>query len=124
MSEAAPVEVSPPSDDALKAKHRKIWASGDYAAVADEVIPRLGVELVRACKVQSGERVLDVAARSGNASIPAATAGAQVIASDLTPELLERGRTTAAAQGLSIDWREADAEALPFVDGEFDTVIS
>ena len=112
------------ADRALKEKHRAVWASGDYPAVAREVIPSLGPVLVEACGVRRGDRVLDVAAGSGNASIPAALAGAEVVASDLTPELLEKGRRLAEEQGLDIEWRQADAEALPFGDGEFDTVLS
>ncbi|MGI8692981.1 MAG: class I SAM-dependent methyltransferase, partial [Geodermatophilaceae bacterium] len=65
-----------------------------------------------------------MAAGSGNAAIPAAEAGATVIASDLTPELLEVGRQLAAERGVEIEWREADAEALPFTDDEFDVVMS
>jgi SAM-dependent methyltransferase len=112
------------ADRALKTKHRAVWASGDYPTVATEVIPDLGPVLVAAAGVQRGDRVLDVAAGSGNAAIPAALAGATVVASDLTPELLETGRRQAEAQGVQLDWRQADAEALPFTDGEFDTVLS
>ncbi len=112
------------ADRALKAKHAAMWALGDYPAVATEIIPDLGPVLVRACGVTSGDRVLDVAAGSGNAAIPAALAGASVVASDLTPELLESGRRQAAQRGVDVEWRRADAEALPFVDGEFDTVLS
>jgi ubiquinone/menaquinone biosynthesis C-methylase UbiE len=111
-------------DRALKAKHRATWAMGDYPTVASELIPELGALLVEACKVGPGQRVLDVAAGSGNAAIPAALAGAQVVASDLTPELLAAGRRSAEARGAALEWREADAEALPFGDGEFDTVVS
>ncbi len=64
------------ADRALKAKHRALWGSGDYAAVAAELIPALGHELVRAAGIRPGDRVLDVAAGSGNAAIPAAEAGA------------------------------------------------
>jgi len=112
------------ADRALKAKHAAMWALGDYPAVASEVIPALGPILVEACGVGPGDRVLDVAAGSGNAAIPAALAGGKVVASDLTPELLENGRRHAAEQGVDLEWREADAEALPFADGEFDTVLS
>lgn len=108
----------------LKAKHRAMWALGDYPAVASHVISELGGVLVRECGIRQGDRVLDVAAGSGNAAIPAALLGADVIASDLTPELLEAGRALAAERGARLDWREADAEALPFTDGEFDTVMS
>lgn len=108
----------------LKARHRVMWALGDYPALADELIPDLGAALASACGVRPGDKVLDVAAGSGNAAIPAARAGAQVVACDLTPELLAAGRARAAAQGVEIDWREADAEALPFADGQFDVVMS
>lgn len=112
------------ADRALKAKHRAMWAMGDYPAVAAEVIPDLGAALVEACKVGPGQRVLDVAAGSGNAAIPAALAGASVVASDLTPELFETGRRLAAQRGVELDWQQADAENLPFAEGEFDTVLS
>lgn len=112
------------ADLALKARHRAMWALGDYPTVAAEIIPGLGATLVEACGIKPGLRVLDVAAGSGNAAIPAARAGADVVASDLTPELLEAGRETASRLGLTLEWREADAEALPFADGEFDVVLS
>jgi ubiquinone/menaquinone biosynthesis C-methylase UbiE len=111
-------------DQALKAKHRAMWGLGDYPAVAAEVIPSLGSVVVEACGVGPHDRVLDVAAGSGNAAIPAALAGASVVASDLTPELFAAGRSVAARRGVEVDWREADAEALPFADGEFDIVLS
>ena len=112
------------ADQALKAKHRAMWALGDYPALATDVITDLGKVLVHACGVRRGDRVLDVAAGSGNAAIPAAQAGANVVACDLTPELLEAGRAQAAQLGAELQWRQADAEALPFPDGEFDTVMS
>jgi len=112
------------ADRALKTKHRAMWALGNYAAVATEVIHPLGPEIVATTGIGPGSRVLDVAAGSGNAAIPAARTGATVVASDLTPELLEIGREHAEAEGLSLDWRQGDAEALPFADDEFDTVIS
>jgi SAM-dependent methyltransferase len=112
------------ADHELKTKHRAMWASGDYPAVAAEVIPALGPRLVEATGVRRGQWVLDVAAGSGNAAIPAALTGATVVASDLTPELFEAGRRLAAEQGAEVEWRQADAEALPFDDGEFDTVLS
>ena len=111
-------------DRALKAKHRALWATGDYPAVAAELIPSLGPELVRAAGVRAGDKVLDVAAGSGNAAIPAAIEGAVVTASDLTPELFEAGRRIAADRGVELEWVEADAEALPFADDSFDVVMS
>ncbi|MFC7446344.1 class I SAM-dependent methyltransferase [Rhodococcus daqingensis] len=108
----------------IKAKHRAMWALGDYPSIAADVIAALGPALVEACGIGAGDRVLDVAAGSGNASIPAARLGATVVASDLTPELLDSGRQQAESLGLTLDWREADAEALPFTNDEFDAVIS
>lgn len=112
------------SDRELKARHRALWASGDYPAVAAELIPQLGPELVKAAGVRAGQRVLDVGAGSGNAAIPAAATGADVTASDLTPELFDAGRRIAAEQGVELAWAEADAEALPFPDESFDVVLS
>lgn len=112
------------ADRALKAKHRAMWAMGDYPAVAADVIPDLGAILVKACGVGRNDRVLDVAAGSGNAAIPAALAGANVVACDLTPEMFDAGQRNAAQRGAEIEWRQGDAEALPFADGEFDIVLS
>jgi ubiquinone/menaquinone biosynthesis C-methylase UbiE len=111
-------------DREVKTRHRAMWAAGDYPAVAAELVGDLGPELVRACGIAAGQRVLDVAAGSGNAAIPAAETGASVVASDLTPELFESGRREAASRGVELEWAEADAEALPFADDEFDVVIS
>ncbi|WP_116450689.1 class I SAM-dependent methyltransferase [Blastococcus litoris] len=112
------------ADRALKARHRAMWASGDYPRLAAELLPELGEVLVRACGIRRGDRVLDVAAGTGNVAVTAARTGASVVASDLTPELFEAGRARAAAEGVEVEWREADAEALPFADGEFDVVVS
>ncbi len=112
------------ADAALKAKHRALWASGDYATIAADLISSLGPELVRACGIRSGDRVLDVAAGSGNAAIPAAVLGATVTASDLTPELFDAGRAIAAQRGVELEWMTADAEALPYEDNSFDVVMS
>jgi SAM-dependent methyltransferase len=84
----------------------------------------LGPRLVEACEIGEGDRVLDVAAGTGNAAIEAAKRGASVVASDLTPELFEAGRARAEAAGVELEWVEADAEALPFEDESFDVVIS
>jgi len=112
------------ADLQLKLRHRTMWASGDYGAVAREVIPRLGQILVDACGIAPGHRVLDVGAGTGNAAIPAARAGARVVANDLTPELLVEGRRDAKASGLWIEWQPGDAEALAYPDAAFDTVMS
>ncbi|WP_406004995.1 class I SAM-dependent methyltransferase [Streptomyces sp. NBC_00637] len=121
MSEASEAAQA---DQALKVKHRAMWALGDYPLVAADVIPDLGPELVRECGVRPGTRVLDVAAGSGNAAIPAALVGADVVAVDLTPELLEAGRRLATEHGAELEWRQGDAEELPFADADFDTVVS
>lgn len=110
--------------DPVKLKHRAMWAMGDYDRVSVEVVGGLGPALVTAAGVRAGQTVLDVAAGSGNASLPAAATGADVVATDLTPELVETGRARAAARGLPITWGEADAEHLPFADDQFDVVLS
>nr|WP_276612047.1 class I SAM-dependent methyltransferase [Kineococcus vitellinus] len=79
---------------------------------------------MEAAQPEPGLSLLDVAAGSGNVAIPAAQAGARVVAADLTPELLEVGRADAERLGLEVEWREADAEAMPFADGAFDVVVS
>ncbi|CDP83970.1 MULTISPECIES: class I SAM-dependent methyltransferase [Mycolicibacterium] len=112
------------TDRELEAKHRALWALGDYAAIAANIVRPLGPVLVEASDVGPGDRVLDVAAGTGNVAIPAAAAGARVTASDLCPELVEQGRRLTAEAGMAIDWAEANAEALPYDDGSFDTVLS
>jgi ubiquinone/menaquinone biosynthesis C-methylase UbiE len=112
------------ADQALKQKHRAMWASGDYPALASELLLELGAILVEACGVTSRQRVLDIATGAGNAAIPAAMMGAKVVASDLTPEMFDAGRHQAADRGVELEWKEGDAEALPFGDDEFDTVMS
>ena len=112
------------SDSDLKARHRAMWASGDYPSMVETFLLPLGPRLVEACDIADGEDVLDVAAGTGNASIPAAKAGAKVTASDLTPELLEAGRVRAEAEGVALEWVTADAERLPFDDASFDVVMS
>ena len=112
------------SDTELKARHRAMWAPGDYPSVVETFLLPLGPRLVEACGIAAGMRVLDLAAGTGNASIPAARRGAQVTASDLTPELLEAGRSRAEAEGVDVEWIEADAENLPFDDESYDVVMS
>ncbi|WP_369053144.1 class I SAM-dependent methyltransferase [Kineococcus terrestris] len=111
-------------DAELKARHRAMWTSGDYARMVETFLLPLGPRLVDACGSITGARVLDVAAGTGNASLPAAERGARVTASDLTPALLEAGRRRAEAAGLELEWVEADAEHLPFGDASFDVVLS
>ena len=116
--------TSPTPDAALKARHRKMWASGDYPSMVETFLLPLGPRIVDASGVTPGLRVLDVGAGTGNASIPAAQRGASVTASDLTPELLEAGRRRAEGAGVELGWIQADAERLPFEDASFDAVIS
>lgn len=110
--------------DERKARERAMWALGNYHAFATATVWGLGPELVAACEVRPGQRVLDVAAGTGNVALRAAEAGADVVAADLTPEHFEAGRREAAARGVSVEWVETDAESLPFAEGEFDTVLS
>lgn len=111
-------------DSMLAAKHRAIWAAGDYAAIVSDVVTPLGPVLVEATGIGPTDRVLDIAAGTGNVAIPAAQTGASVIASDLTPELLAAGERLAVERGAVLEWREANAEQLPFEDNDFDVVTS
>ena len=112
------------TNDTVKSAHRQMWALGDYHRFATATVWQLGPVLVDACGITDGQHVLDVAAGTGNVAIRAARAGATVVASDLTPANFEAGRRAAAAEGLTLEWREADAEALPFDDHAFDVVTS
>ena len=109
--------------EAVKARQHATWSAGDYAAVGT-TLQVTGELLCEAVDVVAGERVLDVAAGNGNAALAAARRGGVVTASDYVDELLERTGARAAAEGLSIDLRVADAENLPFEDGAFDLVLS
>lgn len=108
---------------AIKQQARATWAAGDFDAVADFIWEAGGVA-AEAAGCGPSDRVLDVAAGSGNAAIQAAQRGAAVVASDLTPELFVPGRRRAAAAGVELEWVEADAEALPFEDASFDVALS
>ncbi len=99
------------------------WALGDYDRIA-ELVADLGTEVVAAAGIRPGMRVLDVGTGTGNAALPAAAAGAEVVATDVTPELLAVGERHARKRGLTLKWQEADAQDLPFADGEFDAVLS
>jgi SAM-dependent methyltransferase len=112
------------ADAELKARHRTMWGKGDYPRMVETWLLPLGQALVAAAGPGPGADVLDVAAGTGNASVPAAQRGAHVTASDLTPELLVAGQRRPEAEGLDITWVEADAEHLPFEDGSFDAVLS
>jgi ubiquinone/menaquinone biosynthesis C-methylase UbiE len=110
------------ADDVAPA--RAVWRLGDYHRFAREQMWEVGPVVVEACGISPGQRVLDVAAGTGNVAIRAAEAGAQVVALDITPENFEAGRKEADARGVAVEWVEADAQALPFGDDEFDVVTS
>lgn len=133
MCDAAPVSDSadpgtrsgaPPGTPTGVPAPSAVWLIGDYADVADRMIPGLGTRLVELAGVRAGERVLDVAAGTGNAALPAARTGASVTALDITPALLQAGARRASAAGLDIAWVQGDAQALPFPDASFDRVLS
>jgi len=117
------VQPSPVDFGALKTRQQGAWSSGDYAVVGT-TLQIVGEELCEALDVHAGQKVLDVAAGNGNATLAAARRWCEVVSTDYVPSLLERGRLRAAADGLSIEFREADAEALPFADSSFDVVVS
>jgi SAM-dependent methyltransferase len=106
------------------ATERSMWALGDYHRFAKHTVWGFGPILVEGCGISPGQRVLDVAAGTGNVAIRAAEAGADVVALDITPENFEAGRREAAARGVELDWVVGDAAALPFGEAEFDVVTS
>ena len=108
---------------ALKTRQQGAWSSGDYAVVGT-TLQIVGEELCEALDLRAGPKVLDVAAGNGNATLAAARRWCDVVSTDYVPSLLERGRLRAAADGLSIEFREEDAEALSFADASFDAVVS
>lgn len=103
---------------------RAVWALGDYHRFAVSTIWSIGPLLVDECGISRGQRLLDVAAGTGNVAIRAAEAGAEVVALDLTPENFAAGQRAAAERGVTVEWIEGNAEALPFDDGTFDVVTS
>jgi ubiquinone/menaquinone biosynthesis C-methylase UbiE len=117
------VQPSPVDLGALKTRQQGAWSSGDYAVVGT-TLQIVGEELCEALDLHAGQKVLDVAAGNGNATLAAARRWCEVVSTDYGPSLLERGRLRAAAEGLSIEFKEADAEALPFADARFDAVVS
>jgi ubiquinone/menaquinone biosynthesis C-methylase UbiE len=112
-----------PDYAAIKQRQQATWASGDFAVIGT-TLQIVGESLAEAADIRAGERVLDVAAGNGNATLAAAHRFAEVTSTDYVPELLEKGRARAAAEGLHVDFRVADAEDLPFDDGSFDAVLS
>jgi len=125
MSVAAVLQTAPVQPDlaAVKTRQQAAWSSGDYAIVGT-TLQIVGEDLCEALDLRAGSKVLDVAAGNGNATLAAARRWCDVTSTDYVPALLERGRARAAAEGLRIEFREADAEALPFADGTFDVVVS
>jgi len=121
---AALARISEMAASGPKQAARAMWALGDYHRFATATVWGLGPELVAACRIGAGDRVLDVAAGTGNVALRAAERGARVVASDLTPENFPAGQSEARAMGVELEWAEADAEALPFADGTFDVVTS
>jgi ubiquinone/menaquinone biosynthesis C-methylase UbiE len=109
--------------DAIKERTRLIWGLGDYTALSEALRPA-AVALADACAVSAGQEVLDVAAGDGNFALVCAREGASVVASDLSPGMVERGRARSETEGYDIEWVEADAEKLPFDDARFDCVGS
>jgi ubiquinone/menaquinone biosynthesis C-methylase UbiE len=127
MNATAPISQIRHADQvdlkAVKARQQGAWSAGDYAVVGT-TLQIVGEELCEALDVRAGQKVLDVAAGNGNAALAAARRWCEVVATDYVPALLERARERAAAERLAIEFREADAEALPFPDGSFDAVVS
>ena len=116
-------QSGPAGLEAVKARQQGTWSSGDYAIVGT-TLQIVGESLCEALDIRPGQKVLDVAAGNGNATLAAARRWCDVTSTDYVPALLERGRERAAAERLKIEFREADAEALPFADGSFDVVVS
>jgi ubiquinone/menaquinone biosynthesis C-methylase UbiE len=116
---------APPATDlhALKTRQQNAWASGDYAVIGT-TLQLVGEQLAEACDIRWDEKVLDVAAGNGNATLAAARRGANVTSTDYVKALLDRGSERANAEGLEVEFQVADAEALPFKDAQFDAVLS
>jgi ubiquinone/menaquinone biosynthesis C-methylase UbiE len=122
-SRAAAPDLAVPDFTAIKQRQQATWASGDFAVIGT-TLQIVGESLAEAADVRAGERVLDVAAGNGNATLAAARRFADVTATDYVPALLDKGRERARAEDLSVRFQVADAEALPFDDGSFDVVLS
>src|SRR5271167_3036465 len=120
-----PIQSTTPSPDlsAMKTRQQAAWSSGNYAVVGT-TLQIVGEELCEALDLRAGSKVLDVAAGNGMVSLAAARRWCDVTSTDYVPALLECGRARASAEGLSIEFMEADAENLPFANGAFDAVVS
>ena len=116
--------MNAPTDlNVLKTRQQSAWASGDYAVIGT-TLQIVGEQLAEACDLRSDERVLDVAAGNGNATLAAARRGCRVTSTDYVPALLDRGAERARAERLDVTFQVADAEILPFADASFDAVLS
>jgi ubiquinone/menaquinone biosynthesis C-methylase UbiE len=125
MSAAVALQTAPVEPDlaAVKARQQGAWSSGDYAIVGT-TLQIVGEDLCEALDLKPGSKVLDVAAGNGNVTLAAARRWCDVTSTDYVPALLANGRERAAAERLKVDFREADAENLPFADQSFDVVVS
>src|SRR5436305_9561807 len=112
-----------PDLSAVKQRQQGAWSSGDYAIVGT-TLQIVGEQLCETLNLRPGSKVLDVAAGNGNVTLAAARRWCDVVSTDYVPSLLERGGMRAAAEGLSVEFKEADAEALDFADASFDVVVS
>jgi ubiquinone/menaquinone biosynthesis C-methylase UbiE len=109
--------------EAIKERQKLVWGQGDYSVLSRQLAPAAAA-LAEACAVSAGQEVLDVGAGDGNFALACAREGASVVASDLSPTMVERGRARSEEEGYDVEWVEADAEALPFEDARFDCVGS
>jgi len=125
MTSAVSRDSAVKSEDStsVKAQQQVMWASGDFAVIGT-TLQIVGEDICEAVDLRAGERVLDVAAGNGNATLAAARRFASVTSTDYVPALLERGRRRAEAEGLDVTFEVADAEALPYPDASFDVVLS
>jgi ubiquinone/menaquinone biosynthesis C-methylase UbiE len=126
MAQSSAAQLQPQGSvdlSALKARQHGAWSSGDYAIVGT-TLQIVGEQLCEALDIRAGMKVLDVAAGNGNATLAAARRWCEVTSTDYVPSLLARGQERASADGLTVTFREADAEALPFDDAAFDAVVS
>jgi len=123
MSTAAALQPAVPDLAAVKQRQHGAWSSGDYAVVGT-TLQIVGEQLCEALDLRAGSKVLDVAAGNGNVTLAAARRWCDVTSTDYVPALLKRGQTRAAAEHLTVQFREADAEALPFADASYDVVVS